>query len=59
VQDADACVLVQVLGASSSVVDFVATHPYPVYGWDYLDYLAGKAPNLQVSAPLCFAYVVQ
>ena len=44
--------LAQVLGASSSAVDFVATHPYPVYGWDYLDYVAGRAPNLQVSALL-------
>lgn len=41
--------LSQVLSASSSVVDFVAIHPYPVYGWDFLDYSAGRAPNLQVS----------
>ena len=52
-------VLAQVLGASSSVVDFVATHPYPVYGWDYLDYVAGKAPNLQVSALLWALSVLQ
>ena len=30
-------------------MDFVAIHPYPVYGWDFLDYSAGRAPNLQVS----------
>lgn len=41
------CLLSQVLGASSSVIDFIATHPYPVYGWDYMDYVAGKASNLQ------------
>ena len=47
----DASVLLQVLGAASSVVDFVATHPYPVNGWDYLDYVAGNAPNFQVCHP--------
>ena len=38
----------QVLGAASSVIDFVAVHPYPVYGWDYLDYVNGTSSNLQV-----------
>jgi hypothetical protein len=37
----------QVLGAASSVIDFVAVHPYPVYGWDYLDYVNGSSSNLQ------------
>jgi len=46
------CLLSQVLSASSAVVDFVAIHPYPVYGWDFLDYSAGRAPNLQVSNSL-------
>ncbi|EIE20640.1 hypothetical protein COCSUDRAFT_57209 [Coccomyxa subellipsoidea C-169] len=37
----------QVLGAASSSIDFLAAHPYPVYGWDYSDYLSGNYPNLQ------------
>ena len=41
------CAFLQVLGAASSAIDFVATHPYPVYGWDYSDYLSGNYPNLQ------------
>lgn len=41
------CESLQVLGAASSAVDFVATHPYPVYGWDYGDYISGNYPNLQ------------
>ena len=39
---------VQVLGAASSAIDFLAVHPYPVLGWDYLDYVNGRASNLQV-----------
>lgn len=39
--------MVQVLGAASSAIDFVAVHPYPVYGWDYLDYVNGTSSNLQ------------
>jgi hypothetical protein len=42
-------VCVKVLGAASSVIDFVATHPYPVFGWDYMDYVNGTYPTLQVS----------
>ena len=40
---------VQVLGAASSAIDFLAVHPYPVYGWDYLDYVNGQSSNLQAS----------
>ena len=52
-------VLVQVLKAASSAIDFLAVHPYPVYGWDYLDYVNGHSANLQVRFPPCANSCVQ
>ena len=48
----------QVLGAASSAVDFLAVHPYPVYGWDYLDYVNGRSSNLQALSPAMTAAVL-
>ena len=44
--------LLQVLGAASSVISFIAAHPYPIYNWNFLDYVAGNYSNLQAGT-LC------